>query len=372
MKIQAKIFLGFLSAFIVILMISFSGIYYVKMLAGTTENFLEDNFYSVQLGKEMALALDQMKLGEGEYVKTSFRDSALVKEISGARKEFENYLQKAEGNVTERGEKDLLTNLRGHFTQYANGLNKMINNEIYDNARLQSLYLLARNDIDQLLDVNIDALLKRNEVAQSKARSAIIYMIAVSAIGIIGSFIFLITIPRQIARPYKLLVKKIEAISSQDFNQKIDLKTKDEFGKLARVFNGMTQKLYEYDQSNLNQILLEKSRVESIVKTLDQAIVLLDEKIRVIVVNPAASELLGIKAEEVLGKYAPDVATNNDLFREILKGVMVGKRTFREPVSISINGEESYYKKEVFEVKNYNNLADRDEFGGYIISLRKV
>ena len=85
--------------------------------------------------------------------------------------------------------------------------------------------------------------------------------------------------------------------------------------------------------------------MESIVKTLDQAIVLLDEKIRVIVVNPVASELLGIKAEEILGKYAPDVAANSDLFREVIKGVMVGKRTFKEPVSISIMVKKVIIKK---------------------------
>ena len=102
----------------------------------------------------------------------------------------------------------------------------------------------------------------------------------------------------------------------------------------------MTRKLDEYENSNLASILFEKTRIETIINSMHDAIIGLDEKSFIIFANEVATNLIGMPADKLTGKYAPDVALENDLLRNLLL-------SDQHKMKIFADNRESYYTKEV-------------------------
>jgi nitrogen fixation/metabolism regulation signal transduction histidine kinase len=132
------------------------------------------------------------------------------------------------------------------------------------------------------------------------------------------AFTFAVNFPGYIADPLKELTARIKEVSNRNYHQQIDFHSDDEFGELGQAFNTMTRKLDEYENSNLASILFEKKRIETIINTMQDAIIGLDEKQFIIFANEVACNLIGMTAAQLTGRYAPDIALENDLLRNLL------------------------------------------------------
>ena len=81
----------------------------------------------------------------------------------------------------------------------------------------------------------------------------------------------------------------------------------------------MLLQLRAYRTSTLAELITERNRVVSIVNSLDEDLLLIDQNRRVIVANPVVSNLLGIPLEQLENRAADEVAQENDLLREMLR-----------------------------------------------------
>ena len=123
----------------------------------------------------------------------------------------------------------------------------------------------------------------------------------------IGSFLFLVAFsfvvnfPGYIANPIKELTERIKEVSNRNYHQQLDFKSNDEFGELGQAFNTMTSKLDEYENSNLASILFEKKRIETIINSMHDAIIGLDEKSFIIFANEVACTLIGLPEANLTG-----------------------------------------------------------------------
>src|ERR1051325_9463582 len=78
-----------------------------------------------------------------------------------------------------------------------------------------------------------------------------------------------------IVQPIKELTEKTERITAGELNQHVISRTNDEVGRLGEQFNAMAQKLSEFEELNLKKILEEKAISESIVQSMDDALILI-------------------------------------------------------------------------------------------------
>src|SRR5581483_11308494 len=78
-----------------------------------------------------------------------------------------------------------------------------------------------------------------------------------------------------------------------------------------------------------------------------------------IFVNEVACTLIGITEENLIGKYAPDVALENDLFRNLLV-------TDQQRMKIYADNRESYYSKEILSV------VSKERVIGKVIILKNI
>ena len=70
----------------------------------------------------------------------------------------------------------------------------------------------------------------------------------------------------------------------------------------------MAERLEYFESSNLNKLMFEKSRAEAVINSLKDASIGIDKNNIVLFANDQALQLLGLKAEDIVGKPASEVS----------------------------------------------------------------
>lgn len=328
LKIKTKLSLGLGFLFVVIILMGSVGIFYTHAIAKESKEILKDNYESIQYSKLMMQSIDDVEKDSISFFKT-----------------FETNLKLQEDNITEIGEKEYTEEVRLEY-------NKIVKKGLFnsDNKRLKkALY--------KITDLNMQAILRKNNQAQKTADNVLAYIGIIGGICFIIVFTFIINFPGYIANPIKQLTESIKQIAGKNYHQRLHFESNDEFGELAEAFNSMAEQLEHFENSNLAKIMFEKKRIEAIINNMKDAIVGLSEKRIVLFVNIQATNLLGLSEKDMVGKYAPDIAMTNDLMRLILNSDSSIK-----PIKIFADAKESYFNKE-----NISIVSDEKPIGEVIL-----
>jgi NtrC-family two-component system sensor histidine kinase KinB len=316
MKLKSKISLALAFLFAAIVGIVVLGMYYLRDLSVDAENILKDNYESLTYTKKILEACDS-------------QDFAAI----------EANLQLQEQNVTEPGEREFTLLLRKAF------LNKNIEE--------------IRRYCFVLQELNMKAIVAKSETTSETADRASNYLLIVATILCIVTFTFIVNFPGYIANPITALTNSIKSIANKQYEERLNFDRNDEFGELAEAFNQMAEKMDEYEHSNLAKILFEKKRIETIINRISDPVIGLDERKKVVFVNDKALSLLNLTREQMIDRYAPDVAVDNDLFRNIIRF------DASSLIKIVVDGKENYFSRditsgEVIFLKNITPFKELD------------
>ncbi|BAU52814.1 HAMP domain-containing sensor histidine kinase [Mucilaginibacter gotjawali] len=328
MTIKNKLRIGISFLFLLALICCGLSIYYLNRLSADAKNILKDNYETVTFTKNMGAAVDA---SPGEL------GSRQIKII-------EENLVKQEHNITERGEKELTDSLRRKFEE----LKKMRNNQL----AAAGLHSDMKRLLYSIMQLNMNAIEHKYERAEGTANEATLLVAFVGSFLFLVAFSFVVNFPGYIANPIKELTERIKEVSNRNYHQQLNFKSNDEFGELGQAFNTMTTKLDEYEHSNLASILFEKKRIETIINSMHDAIIGLDEKSFIIFANEVACTMIGIPEQGLTGRSAPELSQENDLLRNLLI-------SDQQKMKIFADGRESYYNKEVLEVTNNDKVIGR-------------
>ncbi len=330
MRLKVKLSIGLTFLFIVILTFGVLSIFYINRLSSDEEMILKNNYESLEYDNNMLKALEE------------------IPQNKNAIDLFEKNLTKQEKNITERGEKEATDLVRKNFL------------ELLSNPSDLSNYKEIRQSIQFINELNYQAILKKNAIAKTTTEDVLFWLSIIFTVLTLVALVIVVNFPEVISHPINVLAEGIESISSKDYSKRIHLKQEDEFGDLANAFNLMAAKLEDYENSNLNKLLFEKRRIETIINQMKDGIIGLDENRNILFLNAVSENLLGIKEKEVIGHYAPDIALKNDLMRTLL----IEKNN--DELKIFANGKESYFFKENYSVKNENEII------GEVIILNNI
>ncbi|MBD2344401.1 two-component system sensor histidine kinase NblS [Anabaena subtropica] len=105
-----------------------------------------------------------------------------------------------------------------------------------------------------------------------------------------------------ITKPIKELLVGVKQIAAGNFKQRIDLPLGGELGELILNFNEMAERLERYEEQNIEELTAEKAKLETLVSTIADGAVLIDNNMQVILVNPTARNIFGWEgADDVVG-----------------------------------------------------------------------
>lgn len=328
MNVKNKIRLGLIFLLAIIMLLAGSGSYYINRLASESEDILKDNYKTLQYTKYMIEAMD-------------LADSTASLQL------FEQNLVLQEHNITERGEQYATLAIRNLFQQYKAGL------------RSDSIKTELRKKILDVQKLNMDAILAKDNSITTKTRNAFAYITILGTLCFLLSFTFVINFPKWIADPIARLTEGIRRIAAKDYSTRIEIERRDEFGELAAAFNNMAAELDKWEHSNLSKVMFEKSRIETIINSMQDAVIGLDEKRNILFVNEVAEGLLMLRKDDLVGKYAPDVALQNDLLRNLLNSSQID-------LKIYTGNKENHF------IKTYRQVTNHQHVIGELIVLHNV
>lgn len=104
-----------------------------------------------------------------------------------------------------------------------------------------------------------------------------------------------------ITKPITELLVGVRQIAAGNFKQRIDLPHGGELGELIVSFNDMAQRLESYEEQNIEELTAEKAKLETLVSTIADGAVLIDNDMQVILVNPTARHIFDWDEVEVIG-----------------------------------------------------------------------
>ncbi len=330
--LKTKVALGGIFLFGLLILVGALSFYYFNRITEEAGGIVKDNYETLNYSRDMLKEMDELQGGDS---------------ISASKK-FKQNLQAQEKNITEPGEKELTDSLRINFEA------------LKQKTSSDSLRSLIRRNISGIMQLNLQAINKKNEAAKASAEKAKTIITIILTLCTLVGLTFLYNFPSLIASPVAKLTQGIKAIANKNYGERIHLNRKDEFGQLADAFNSMAEKLNDYEHSSLSKILFEKKRAETVINSLKDASIGIDNKGDVLFANEQALQLLNLKELEIVGQSQEGVQKKNDLFRFLLK------EQNSTPFKIVVDGKENYFIKEIVDINQGNEKA------GSVIVLKNI
>jgi NtrC-family two-component system sensor histidine kinase KinB len=355
MNLKTKITLGFLAMLLLLLSIGGYAYYSLRQLDRASRGVLKANLYSVDLGQRMLRGLDQ--LGQRSPADTT------------GTAQFAAGLQEEAHNVTEPGEQQLVDELQRQFQV-------LVQQQARAGTPLANSVATLRGLTYQVITLNNEALTRKIEQANQRADDANNNLIIFVTLAVLLALALVGSVPEAAVQPLQKLTAALNHATERNFSASIPQESHDEFGQVALAFNRMLGQLREYRTSTTAELITARNRASSIVNTLDEGLLLLDESRHILLANPVMCELLGLPPDKLVGRPAAIVRLENDLFQTMLKPLDAPNReaaVAEAPLlHIAQRGEEAFYRLAVQDLVSFNEATEKNEFVGQILTLRNV
>jgi two-component system sensor histidine kinase VicK len=106
----------------------------------------------------------------------------------------------------------------------------------------------------------------------------------------------IVLLSRTITNPIVEITKKAAAMARGDFDQEVTVRSDDEIGQLAEMFNTLRVRLREALTENKQ----EKDKLEAILQHMGDGVLAIDSQGQIILANPAAAKMLSVENVEGL------------------------------------------------------------------------
>lgn len=161
-------------------------------------------------------------------------------------------------------------------------------------------------------------------------------LFSATLVAALAAVLLALVMARTITGPIRLITARAAEMASGDFEQRIEVRSQDELGRLAAMFNVLAGRL----KLTLDEMADEKRKVEAILTHMADGVVGFDRDGRVLLINPAARRMLAsehLPAEDLIGREAGQLWPELPI-HEHLQRVLQGRgRAHDEPVLIKRN-----------------------------------
>ena len=136
---------------------------------------------------------------------------------------------------------------------------------------------------------------------------------------VVGSLVMAAAIARVLSAPVLALTRAAEAVSQGDFEARVDIATGDELQELAETFNAMAERLRQYSLLQVDRLIVEQRRTESILFSIEEGIVMTDRDKRVQLINRRGREMFELASDaEIEGRPIPEALPEGPLVGALL------------------------------------------------------
>ncbi|MCC3159047.1 PAS domain-containing protein [Hymenobacter sp. 15J16-1T3B] len=371
MNIRTKISLGFGVVLALLLVLGGYATTALLRLDNTTRRIRQTNVYSVEVGQVLLSAIDQLETQPA---------------APGGLPLLRQSLQRVADNVTEPGEQTVIDSL----AQAADAYQQRVAAGI-EPAALAPYRSYLRGLAHRLVDLNVAALERKSQVADRRAAESFRIMLALAALAVVITLGLIIGVAEAAAVPIEELTRALEHASKNNFESTIPAGEYNELGRAGRAFNRLLLELQKFRRTALTEIMTERTRLEGVVSSLDEGLLLLDERGVILLANPAICRLLGRADTELVGRRAAELAPRHELLARMLQPVAVvaggpdpdeadpdpGATAAADGetaplITVRISGYDTYYRLSAHELRTFDESGQHVRSAGQLLALRNV
>jgi len=155
--------------------------------------------------------------------------------------------------------------------------------------------------------------LTRASLVAARERSLAISTLTLAISLLLATFASL-ELSRRLAAPLRHLAATARVFGEGKLAERAPVETKDEVGELAIAFNRMAgnlqdvyQRLEDKVAERTRELAEEKHRLEAVLNTVDEGVILVDGSGRYVMANRRYLELFDLKAQQVIGRKTEDL-----------------------------------------------------------------
>ena len=325
-SLRAKIILTFSGLVVLNLVATFWSIYNFYTLGNTVATAVRENYQGVLAAENMVTALGRLEsslllAAEGEDT------VAVVGTYTENAELFVSWLDQAFRRLTLPQDIELRDSIQATYRRYAQAgqvMRAMIAQGAVGEAReyyarrVREPGVRLRDLSFRVFDANQRAIKAAETTTRSLANQTAFGVLMASIVALGMSILATAWLTKSVVEPAERLTETVKQIGGGKLDLKIDVLSDDEIGQLSREFNKMTERLRQFEQMNIDQIMAEKRKSEAIVACMTDGIIVTDGHVRIVHVNGVVAGLFGIDAAKSVG--APVVQVIRDArIREMLK-----------------------------------------------------
>lgn len=255
-----------------------------------TRNFIVEN-RKIREGDTSLQTYSQIRKSEEVVTESLNRFSIVLDEVQ-SQAETNRY---EEGTLKEFADRNrvLVDSLRNGYRPYQSLVMEILEidreEEFGDEAYNVTIEPYFRNTLFPILNSlreNSNGFVDLQlENIQDQAEATVQKIVLITILGFILSLLLAFIIYRSIAGPLNILTSAAKEIGDGKLDQRINLNSKDELGKLADSFNKMTE--------SLSKSMVSRSYVNNIIQSMGDMLVVTSNKGRVIMSNRAVYDKIG-------------------------------------------------------------------------------
>ena len=237
----------------------------------------------------------------------------------------------------------ILSSLNNRVTE------KDIQSENTDSYRIKHMAFSYKEDQSDNLDYIIYGRASLDSVYRTLSNSTVILLRA-TVIALLVTIVLGYLMAGSITVPINQLTMKALKMAKGDFRQRVTVKSDDEIGQLGSMFNYLTEKL----DTTLLEISSEKSKLNAIIKHMEDGLVAIDGKGQIIHYNPSFLSMLNLREKDLTDKSYDKII--DDYSKDLEYGAILQK-------SISNSSENIIFENNKKRIIKASPALFRDEAG---------
>ncbi|TNG01815.1 MAG: HAMP domain-containing protein [Gammaproteobacteria bacterium] len=232
---------------------------------------------------------------------------------------------------------------RGFFIRIVFAIPDSSDSGTGDKRILQALYPVSErhNTLAQSVQSAIAAYKELSYIRDELKRSFIITLSLALILNIFVAVIVAVISARRLVEPVRILVDGTRAVATGDYNQQLPITSQDELGQLVQSFNDMTQRVAEASQQakqSQDKAETEHAYLQAILTHMSSGIITLDSRRYIVTMNPMASQILGMRDENLISKGLDVLIDTHpelmDFYNCLTRNLNVGNPEWQEQLTL--------------------------------------
>ncbi len=299
--LRAKILTGFIVVIFIMIVVMIWSLYNFNRLNESFRAIIVENYSSIVAADNMVRSLDNQINGLFLILNKDNTQHG-SKMFDDAKQDFFYWYEKAREAAYTKDEIVILDSMNAKYKTFLSEISFILNNHILypshedqQNEYSKAIMLISevKSDCYKIFETNHKFIKNSEESVQSITHVAAYTMLFLAVIGTIISLVFSTKFSKFIVKPVKDLTRSVKHISAGNFESVINSEDSDEIGILADEFKNMVGRLKRYEKLNINKILYEKKKSDTIIESINDPVLMVDERMVILLINKAFEEEFG-------------------------------------------------------------------------------